>query len=144
MSLNSFLYNWSLQAIIFPRLCLDSLFNYKPVAMERDGTDLQESRGWVHKVTRGEEEREAAAQLGHRYSCPFAFPMWILVRILVLSLPVSTALSPSLPDIRVDGVQSQELCSLKFWIWLWAERTSYWNWQFIELIASRKTKSNIY
>lgn len=60
------------------------------------------------------------------------------------TFPVSTSFSPSLPDTHVDGVQSQELYSLKFWVWLWAERTSYGSWWFIELITPRKTKSNIY
>lgn len=88
ISLNIFLYNWSLQAIIFPRLCLDSLFNYKPVAMERDGTDLQEFRGCVHKVTREGEERAAAAQLDAGTAAPLPSPLDSCA-----FLPVSTSLS---------------------------------------------------
>lgn len=145
ISLNGFLYNWSLQAIIFPRLCLDSLFNYNPVAMERDGTDLQESRGWVHKVTWEGEESEAAAQLDTGTDAPLPSPCGFLCAFLYF---LSQVQHPSLPDIHVDRVRSPELYSLKLWVWLWAERTSYWNWRFIELIASRKpsrkTKSNIY
>lgn len=145
ISLNGFLYNWSLQAIIFPRLCLDSLFNYNPVAMERDGTDLQESRGWVHKVTWEGEESEAAAQLDTGTDVPLPSPCGLLCAFLYF---LSQVQHPSLPDIHADRVQSQELYSLKLWVWLWVERTSYWNWRFIELTASRKpsrkTKSNIY
>lgn len=103
----------------------------------------QTFRNLVAESTRwhGKERREKLLHSWTQVQLPLCLPH---VCAHSCTLPISTSLSPSPSGTHVDGVQSQELYSLKFWVWLWAERTSYWSWRFIELIASRKTKSNIY